>query len=210
MLRNVLFLFIVGVLISSCSKDAVEDPNQYATESLNEISVETRTGPDGCFELIFPISFEMSTGDTLITESHEDAKEQIMDWKENNPDEKAKPKLIFPIEILTSEGDIITIDDRQELRAFVKACKKEIFGNNGKPCFRLVYPVQVEFPNGDIQSFNHPKVMHKVLRFWKKQHPFSNDKPSLVFPLQIKMKDDGNIVTVNNKEELMAIKADCE
>lgn len=210
MLRNVLFLFIAGILISSCAKEVVEDSNQFATESLAEVSIETRTGPDGCFELVYPISFKMSTGDTLFTESHEDAKAQIIEWKENNPDEKAKPKLVFPMEILTDEGNLISIDDHQELREIVKACKKEIFQNGGKPCFRLVYPIKVEFPNGNIHTFNSPKVMHKALRLWKKQHPFANEKPTLVFPLQIKMKDDGSIITVNSKEDLMAIKADCE
>jgi hypothetical protein len=210
MFRNVLFILPLFLILGSCEKEQQENAEVLADQTLEMINVETRSGPSGCFELIFPLSLEMPDGTILEVTSHEDAKAQIIAWKSENPDVKGRPHLVFPIDLIDADGNLISVESKEELREIIKECKKDFIANHDKPCFKLQFPVSIEFPNGTIVSFDDRKELKMVLRKWKKDHPFAQERPKLVFPVTVIMKEDGTLVTLESKEALIALKEACE
>lgn len=210
MLKNVIFILPLFLILGSCEKETQESPEDLADQTLEMINIETRSGPSGCFDLIFPLNLEMPDGSIIEVESHEDAKAQIIAWKSENPEVKGRPHLVFPIDLIDSNGNLITVESREELREIIMECKKDFIANHEKPCFKLQFPVSIEFPNGTIVSFDDRKDLKKALRKWKKEHPFAQVRPKLVFPLTVIMNEDGSLVTVESKEALIALKAACE
>lgn len=210
MFRNVLFLLPFLFLLSACEKEQQDNAEALADQTLDEISIETRSGPSGCFELIFPISLEMPDSTVIEVVSHEDAKAQIIAWKLDNPDIEGRPHLLFPIELIDSDGNLISVESKEELKEIILECKKDFIANHQKPCFKLKFPVEVEFPNGTIVTFNNPKTMKFALHKWKKDHPFAQVRPILVFPVTVIMNEDGAEVVLESKEEWVALKNDCE
>ncbi len=49
-----------------------------------------------------------------------------------------------------------------------------------------------------------------LLHDWKHNHPGVSGHPEIVFPIQVVMKDDGTVVTVNSKQELHDLKENCD
>jgi hypothetical protein len=47
------------------------------------------------------------------------------------------------------------------------------------------------------------------LRRWSQVRPKPAKRPKLVFPMTVKLKEDGTEVVVSNAEELKALKDDC-
>ncbi len=81
-------------------------------------------------------------------------------------------------------------------------------GNGPMFCFRLQFPLSLEFPNGDSMEVEDRKEMKMALRAWKQANPDSAEHPSLQFPLSVTL-EDGTVVEIQNQEELQALKDEC-
>lgn len=65
----------------------------------------------GCGELVFPVSFQVSNGDTLTANDVESFIQLIEQWIESNPNQEDDFQFIYPITIeFESEGSIISIE----------------------------------------------------------------------------------------------------
>jgi len=65
----------------------------------------------------------LSDGTTVTGESHSELRSAIKVWKEANPDVDAIKQLVFPIEILNSNQELISVEDQEALDAIKEACK---------------------------------------------------------------------------------------
>lgn len=200
------------ILFSSCEKGLFKDQDKDISEQfVEDVSVETRTGPKGCFEIVFPISIQLPDDDIIEVESWEIAKEELKNWKEANPDVNGKPSLVYPIDLINDEGELMNISDRQELKKVVIECKKE-YGYNGhgeKKCFHIVFPVEIQFPDGSSKTFDTRKDLKIGIKEWKSNNPEAEERPSLVFPVQVKLKGEESTTLVESKDALLEIKENC-
>ncbi len=210
MLKNLFFLFLSCVLVVACTSDNLQDADEMTDNLIEEISVETRSGPSGCYELVFPISIDLPDGTSITAESMEEAKTAVRQWRLDNPDVEGRPHLSFPIELINEDGELITVESREDLREIRRECLKENYNNpKGKRCFRLVYPVTVLFPDGTSAEVADKHGMKMALREWKQNNPDAEERPMLEFPIEVEMKEDGSIVGVDSKEDLRQLKKDC-
>ncbi len=201
------FSFFALLVLSSCNKDVSDaDALLYAEDTLEDVAIETRSGSGGCFELVFPISLEYPDGTTAEYDSRELMKESIKAWRLENTEKGKRPHLVFPIEIISSEGEIISIEDRRALRRAVRKCRR---AHGKRACFHLQFPVTINFPDGTSAEASTRKELKRTARQWKKANPDTEGRPVLDFPLTIQFKD-GTTQEVESREALKAIKDDCE
>ena len=213
-LLNLNHLLIASLFFAlfSCSDETTNlvSPEEFAEASAEQIETRSSSGAKGCFELVFPITINFEDGSSAEVESIDDLKETVKGWKEENPDATMRPTLEFPVEVMTQDGEIVSVDSREDLLALRKECRENFIANGGAqgPCFKVVYPVSVAFPDGEELSFDDRRSLKKAIREWRKENQGSEERPVLVFPITVVDKD-GNEITVNSKEELKALKEDC-
>ena len=210
--------FAILSLITSCSDSdeldlvSVED---YVDEAVFSMESAGKIGRHGCYDLVFPVTIDFPDSTSVSVDDYDALKEAIQTWKEANPDAEAKPHLAFPFEVISEDGEIITIDDRGELRARRRACHRSFHDRPWRPgaglrhaCFDPVFPLTVEFPNGSLLEAANPQTLKNALRAWRRTVDNPQGRPMLVFPITVEY-EDGTQVEVASKEELKELKDQC-
>mgnify|MGYP003380906717 CR=1 FL=1 len=75
-----------------------------------------------------------------------------------------KPRLVLPIQVITDEGEIITIETQEELRELRALCNPGQGGpgnggpghHGGEPCFTISFPLTVSFPDLSLIHISEP------------------------------------------------------
>ena len=155
-----------------------------------------------CFDFVFPISITVTDGTAFTLASKEDFS-QVKEWYKANPDQRERPAFTFPLDI-TFGGEVRTINNIEELKEARGACQED--RSRGK-CFDLVYPISVVMPDASEITLN-AKENRRLIREWYNENPDAEDKPTVVFPIQITYRD-GTTVTINSEAELIAAKEGC-
>ena len=161
-----------------------------------------------CFDLVFPITFDMPDGSTItVTSDDEDGWAEIKAWYETNPDAEEKPALQYPVEIIY-EDETITINDDDEMRAAYRRCGDRD-DDKDKECFELVFPVTYIMPDGStITVTSDGEDGWAELRAWYEANPDAEEEPTLQYPVDI-LYADGTTQTINNDEEMRAAEEEC-
>jgi hypothetical protein len=210
------FVLIVALLslftfaFTSCTTDELTDTENYTNTALDDIATETRTCNKGCFELIYPVTLVFADGSTKAVASHDEMKAAIKAWKIANPTVKDRPKLQLPFSVTTEAGTIVSVGTEAELAALKATCKEDGpkggggqgDGHHGKPCFTIVFPITVTTSTGNVTVASHADL-HKLAKEIK-----GKDKPSFVFPINVKLKD-GTTKSVASAADLLALKKAC-
>lgn len=208
MFKKIFFVFLLSsVFMVSCDRESIQNEEAFAETFVTDAAIETRSGQGGCYEIIFPLTVDLPDGTQLSFDSWTEGKEELRAWKELNPDVSGKPSLVFPVELINEEGEILVADSRMALREIRKECLKEMA--QARRCFRLVFPIAIVFPDGSVQEFEDKATAKMVLREWKENNPDATERPMLQFPIEVEMKETGEILTVDSKEALKALKEDC-
>ena len=221
-----ILLMVFAAFFTACNKEdnaldvqdiqSEEAVAEYTDQAVFRIQESSNTGKFGCYEFVFPITVNFEDGSSLTADSYEDLKEGIKAWKEANPDSQSRPSLEFPLEVTSDEGELITVADSEELRELRIECRKENFTKRGfkgcrgkgEKCFDIVYPVSIAFPDGTTAEAADRKEVKTLAREWKANNPDAEDRPTLVFPIDVVM-EDGSTVTVDSVEDLKALKDTC-
>ena len=218
-LRNfgLVLLAALTFTLTSCNKDDIEltDIESFTDGTLDDLQRGV-VGKKHCLEFIFPISIEFIDESTAEVENYIDLHETVKAWFEANDVEKSKenkPQLIFPLQVLNKDGEVIdvaSIDELKELRSEcprVGKCKK---GKRGKgfKCFSLVFPVTVTIDGVDT-SFDDKESLKAAVRAYKEEAGEDFERPTLVFPVTIEY-EDGTQEEIASKEELIAAKEACQ
>jgi hypothetical protein len=220
MLKNLLkfsWVLLIPALtfITSCENETSEELateiENYVDNSVSDLKASSRSGKKGCFELVFPIEIELPNGDVVSADSFEELRAIIKDWKENNPDVDVRPQLVFPIEVVLRNGDVISLNSHEEIKRLIHLCKDNRPDRPGDRdfCFKPVYPLTLVFPDGTSQEVANRMELKMAVRAWKADNPDSDERPTLGFPLDVVLAD-GTTVTLNDADELEALKQSCQ
>ena len=207
-----IFIIAVAAFLTSCEQDnALTDTvlENFTNSSVETLERQGNCGRRGCFEFVFPITIAFPDETTAEVNSYDELKESIRTWKENNPDSEEKPNLVFPIEVINEEGEVISVADMEELKALASECRpRGGHGGGGRHCFKPVFPLSIAFPDGTIAEAENRRALKQLVREWKENNPDSEERPQFVFPIDVEM-EDGTVVTVESAEDLEALKESC-
>ena len=204
---------------TACNKEdtisSTDDVENYVDGVLFDMQEQGNCGKFGCYEFVFPITISFPDGSSTEVSDYDSLREALKTYREANPDGE-RPTLGFPLEVMTEDGDMITVNSKEELHELRVQCRREFFKNHrpkghrfrGMFCFKLDYPVSIELPDGTTVEAQDRLDLQYTLRRWRKDNPESEERPSLVFPLSVTM-EDGTQVTVDSKEALKDIKDSC-
>lgn len=207
-------LFIVfGLSLISCGKENI--PNDEKKDDIWDKGDQKNDETDkvykdwDCFQLIFPVSVEMPNGTIITGDNQESLNDAIKSWQETHPDFNAKYAFVYPLQITYVDKDeLFTINTLEELLAAKKKCEKDSWTD--KPCFKLIYPVSVEMPDGSIITEDSKESLNDAIKIWYENHPDSNNKFELQYPVEINYIGKDFILTITSEEEMIDAKKDCE
>lgn len=88
-------------------------------------------------------------------------------------------------------------NDRRRIHRYIR--------NN---CFRLVFPVTLNFPDSTTAVADSAQALRELLHDWRENHNPSEGRPRIATPFDV-MLADSTIATINGRDDLRAILADC-
>lgn len=208
--------FLAALFITSCSDDeetisSVEIEN-YTEDAVFRMQRHAMCGMRGCFEFVFPVTIVFPDGAEAEIESYEEMRDRIRSWKEENPDAEDRPSLQYPLDLLTEDGEIVTAESADDLKALTKECVREFVKSHKRlnnSCFRITFPINLELPNGDTLTIENGVQLKHQLRRWKHNFGEDSEKPQMVFPITVILKEDGSEMVIESKEDLAALKEEC-
>tara|TARA_B100001142_G_scaffold191731_1_gene190789 strand:- start:323 stop:1777 length:1455 start_codon:yes stop_codon:yes gene_type:complete len=169
-----------------------------------------------CFDLVFPLTFNMPDGSTVIIESdNENSWDEIKAWYEANPDSEEKPMMQFPV-VIFYEEETITLSSSEELREAYSGCeprRKRDDQRSSRQCFSLVYPVTYTMPDGSTMEVSgEDENSWSALKNWYNENSgYEEVMPELHYPVDIvfETEEGENIVTIHSEEEMHEAKEEC-
>lgn len=211
------FLFLLGfaMMLASCSK---EEASITTIENLADSSIESiqqrAIGKNACLEFVFPVSIQFIDESIATAESYETLYEVVSTWFEENEVEKIKgnkPQLIFPIDVLNEDGEVVSVASNEELKVLRSECpgSGKCKGKKGKgfKCFSLVYPVSLTI-DGVATEFQDRDSLKDAIKAYKESAGDEAEKPTLVFPVTVEY-DDGTQTVAESQEQLALLKEAC-
>ena len=169
-----------------------------------------------CFDLVFPITFNMPDGSPVTIESDEESSwDEIKSWYESNPDSEEKPEMQFPV-VIFYDNDTYTLNSSDELRGAYSRCeprRKRDEHKRNRHCFSLVYPVIYTLPDGStMEVTSDDEEGWSLLKNWYEENTgYEEIMPELNYPVDIvfETEEGENAVTINSEEEMELAKRDC-
>ncbi|MDX1685959.1 MAG: hypothetical protein R3275_12040 [Saprospiraceae bacterium] len=224
--RMPLLALLASAFIISCSdssSDLVDYPEvdyedildlrtDDVDADIDELSAEFLTYDNGlrgrCITLVFPVTLVYPDGTTQEAGSLEELKDLLKEWKANSEPGDGRPHLQLPFEVETKDGEIVTVESKEDLLALKKDCVRDHKRRVLKRCFELVYPVNVVLPNGDVIEIESKEQMMTFLHRWKKAHRGADHRPRIELPFEVEL-EDGTIYEINSREDLKKALEDC-
>ena len=125
------------------------DPNDWGRKGRHWDRDDGNKEDWKCFELVFPVAFDMPDGSTItVTSDDEDGWGEIKAWYEANPGAEERPALQYPV-VIFFEEESITINSDEEMREAYGECYADRDGwGRKRECFELVYPITFIMPDG--------------------------------------------------------------
>ena len=156
-----------------------------------------------CFTMIYPLTYTMPDGTEITGDSRKEIGTEFKSWYEANPGVEERPVLQFPVEI-KFKGEAKTVSNNEELQAIKESCDKK------DPCFHFIYPITYIMPDATSITVNSEddRENKMAIRMWYRDNPGVEEKPALQYPVDVKLKD-GTIVTLNNNDDMRALRQDC-
>ena len=227
-----------GLLITSCSddgfsiNDAAEDfvtTENFVNQSVSDLQSAGSIGRTGCYEFVFPLGLMYPDGTDESVDSYEALRSTLTAWFEENAetigldvdstgdfnirdirdiDDELLPSLAFPLDVVSEDGEMITVNDQSELFALRRACKQafnEDRRNNNRDggrdkCFSLVFPVTVALPDGETFDADDRRDLKSQLREWKAANPDAEEQPMLQFPITVQLEDESTVERADSDE----------
>ncbi len=214
---TLLMFAVLAIGFTSCTKEDVSlvDIENFSDDSINSMQRGV-VGKNHCLEFIFPVTIAFVDETTASVESYEDLHETITDWFEANDVEKTrenKPDLVFPIQVVNQEGEIVDVASAEMLKELKSECPRNGRGKGGErgkgfKCFSLVFPISATIA-GETSTFADHDTFKAAIRAYKEEAGRDAERPELVYPVTVEY-EDGTQVSVASQEEMIALKEDCK
>jgi len=162
-----------------------------------------------CFELVYPVTYVMPDGSTITVHSDDDSWSELKAWYEANPESEERPDLQYPVDVVFDD-ETVTVNSAEEMGEMKRECWED--EDEGRECFALVYPVTFIMPDGSgITVTTDDEAGWQEVKDWYDANPESEERPTLDYPVDIvyETNDGETTVTVNNEEEMEALKDEC-
>ena len=225
-------VFAFAALVYACHKSddtATTSASDAIDQELYAAQERGALGRFGCYELVFPVSIVLPDSSTVAVNSYEEIIDTLRAYFQENGTGGSghghhghhgfRPSLsfVFPISVVSQDGEVITVNNEEELRALRAECEGS-FGHHGPAghcqqglsCFEIVFPVTIEFPDSTTATAADRAALHTLIHDWRAANPGVQGRPHLVFPITVQMTADSSLVTVNSRDELRALKESCE
>lgn len=160
-----------------------------------------------CFKLIYPVSYLMPDETTITGNDAKEIRIAIKAWYAENPTSEGKPILNYPVDIKVKGGDIISVNNEDEMIVLKKRCREK--NTDERDCFEMVFPISFEMPDGSTISVNDESDLETSIKAWYVNNPDSKDRPNLNYPVNV-VFPDGQTKTINNEEEMVKLKKWCD
>ncbi|MEM7104616.1 MAG: hypothetical protein AAF502_15875 [Bacteroidota bacterium] len=215
--KQSMMLALSMLVLFSCSEDFnLDDPEDYTDNVMFNLQKDGNAGHYGCFEFVFPLTLEFPDGATRTVDSYEELRIAIQTWKENNPATRDFPSLVFPVEVVSQDGEAISLDDLAQLRRVAAECDRDFFdrrdrrGHRDRPmrCFDIVFPLTLQFPDGSTVTVNNRLEFKQTIRSWYADNPDAEQRPQLTFPFTVEL-EDGTQVALDDRGALQRLKEEC-
>ena len=215
--RNSSFLFLMAItmMLVSCGKEEADitDIENLANSTIEKMH-QGAIGKNACLEFVFPVSIQFVDETTAAAESYETLHDLVSTWFEVNGVEKSrenKPQLLFPIQVLTEDGEVVEVATREALKELRSECpgSGKCNGKKGRgfKCFSLVYPVTLTIDGTDT-TFDDKESLKAAVRAYKESAGDDVVKPTIVFPVTV-VYDDESEAIADSQEDLAALKQAC-
>jgi len=154
-----------------------------------------------CFEFVYPISFILPDGNE-ITINHDEDWYKIELWYEENKGSDEEPEIIYPFDVILDD-EVITINNEEELKDLEEYCYEKDYDEE---CFEFFYPISFILPGGNEITINHDEDWYKI-ELWYEENKDSDEEPEIIYPFNVILDDE--VITINNEEDLNALKDYC-
>lgn len=197
-------LIFCMLFILSCDKDTFEQDKRGQEIELREGDLMDRKD---CFELVYPIKIILPDESIISVENEEEFHAQLKEWYKLNPNSKERASLSYPVQV-TFEGDKSKVIASEEQMMRLKKYCNDKTKIRRKVCFKLIYPVTHVMPDGSEISGKNEFEIRSQMKEWYASNPDTDIKPSLSYPVKVKVVG-GDIIKVNSEEEMIALKKKC-
>ena len=191
------------------------NPNDWGREGSNKDINELDDWQ--CFDIIFPITFEMPDGSIITIESDdEDQWSIIKSWYNENQDSDEKPVMQYPV-VIFLDDESITINDDDELKSAYGACYSErragYHRNRNRNCFELVYPITFIMPDSSsiTVSLDNEEGWEMLKSWYDENSGYEEVMPEFQYPIQIiyETEDGDSTADINSDAEMITAKSEC-
>ncbi len=157
-----------------------------------------------CFDFVYPVDVSLPDGTTQTANNEEEMGMIVFTWFEQNPNSSEFPSFVFPLTVITEDGEETTVEDEDGFEDLIEDCYEDYH----EDCFTINYPVQIIFPDGVTADVNSDDELEEAVENWYDQNPNNNEDPTFNYPIEVTM-EDGTISSVNSNEELEALFTEC-
>lgn len=213
-------VLMVALLVTSCDKDV---DSVTTTEDYVDMEITDREGgvfgaPYGknrCFQIQFPFTIQFNDTMLFTAENRIELHRAIKEWRQSNPGSTDRPQPVFPFTVEFRDGTTMEITNAEELASIRNTCKEMLADNPIRPrphrtCFNIVYPITIDFPDDapDVEV-NSAQEFRAALKDWRENHEGNIDRPEIVYPIDVKMKRTGEIITIEDVDALKELHRSC-
>lgn len=227
LILNFASMALVLMFLVSCSENGLDLTSNPAVDyeevldlttddvdaEYDELDAEFLTTDNGlrgpCFTLVFPVTVVFPDSTEFTAASLDELKEALADWKANATPGEGRPHLKFPFEVETADGEIVTVENKEDLIALKKDCVRERKRQAIRKCFDLVYPVNIELPNGEVVEIDSKTEMKIFLHSWAHRNRGKDLRPKIQLPFQVTL-EDGTVIDITSKDDLLQALEDCK
>ena len=207
--------FPIGILFD---EEYLVIENQEEMRSAYQECYPKRDGDETCFYLVFPVTYVMPDGSTiLVTSDDEDGWSDLKDWYEENEDSEDKPELQYPVDIIveTEQGtSTVSINNEEEMAAAKRECHAEWEQDwdegDERECFEYVLPVTFLMPDGSTITVEDEEGWYS-LRVWHEENREYEEEPEIQYPIDISQETEEGFITVTltSGEEMEEVYSEC-
>ncbi|MEL1233080.1 MAG: hypothetical protein VW667_04140 [Candidatus Neomarinimicrobiota bacterium] len=207
--------FPIGILFD---EEYLVIENQEEMRSAYQDCHPKRDGDEKCFYLVFPVTYVMPDGSTiLVTSDDEDGWSGLKDWYEENEDSEDKPELQYPVDIIveTEQGtSTVSINNEEEMASAKRECHAEWEQDwdegDERECFEYVLPVTFLMPDGSTITVEDEEGWYS-LRVWHEENREYEEEPEIQYPIYISQETEEGFITVTliSSEEMEEVYSEC-
>ncbi len=200
-------VYPITVILEDGTSHSVYSDDELLT--LLEDCFEEEIGWEDCFTIQYPVTIQFPDGSSATADSDLQLTQLFDGWYNAHPNSMEDPTIAYPINVTLADGTTQSIGSDEEIEQIFEDCYGEWEDTTFMECFEFVYPLQVALPDGTVQSASSNEDLDAIYMGWMEANPNSEDFPSLLFPLQVVVLENGETVTLNNEVELSAVLENC-